>query len=79
MTTSPAIASRCRWKAHQTRRACEGAAGFGAGAVGAGGAIALRPNAGTPRVVVVDDEPAIRIFLDKALRETGFDPIVVED
>ncbi len=33
--------------------------------------------AGSPRVLVLDDEPAIRTYLRKALRGSGFDPVVV--
>jgi CheY-like chemotaxis protein len=34
---------------------------------------------GRPRVLVLDDEPAIRAILQKALRVAGMDPIVVAD
>ena len=32
-----------------------------------------------PRVLVLDDEPAIRAFLAKALRLAGFEPVAVAD
>jgi PAS domain S-box-containing protein len=41
-------------------------------AIGPGGAA----PAGRPRVLVLDDEPSIRIFLEKALRVLGFEPVI---
>jgi CheY-like chemotaxis protein len=30
-----------------------------------------------PRILVLDDEPSIRVFLEKALRSLGYEPVVV--
>ena len=34
------------------------------------------PSNGRPRVLVLDDEPAIRVLLERALRSIGFEPVV---
>jgi CheY-like chemotaxis protein len=47
----------------------------GAGATGAAGAAGGPARA---RILVLDDEPSIRVFLDKALRSLGYEPVVVE-
>jgi two-component system NtrC family sensor kinase len=43
------------------------------------GPSAASPDSPRPRVLVVDDEPAIRAFLAKALARAGYDAVLAED
>jgi CheY-like chemotaxis protein len=73
-TVTPDV-PRTRRRAGSASAAARSRATRRAGGTGTTGAAAATARA---RVLVLDDEPSIRVFLEKALRSLGYEPVVVE-